>query len=84
MSWYNIAPEWPSIELSLLTEIDKLSAGIHVMLCLRAFKRALTSPLLFPVEIVVALMTFDAMKEETDFWTFWVHKYSLLGLLVFA
>ena len=82
--WYNIAPAIPSKEPTLLSEVDKLSLGIHVMLCLRAFKRALTSPLLFPVEIIVALMTFENMKEEDDFWVFWVHRFSLLGLLVFA
>mmetsp|Transcript_21730 Transcript_21730/g.26786 ORF Transcript_21730/g.26786 Transcript_21730/m.26786 type:complete len:84 (+) Transcript_21730:1791-2042(+) len=54
------------------------------MLCLRAFKRALTAPLLFPIELSVALITIDAMKEDVDFWSFWVHKYSLLGVLVFA
>ena len=82
--WYNIAPSVQAKGPSLLTEVDKLSLGIHVMLCLRAFKRALTSPLLFPVEVIVALYTFEEMKSEDDFWMFWVHKFSLLGLLVFA
>ena len=81
---YNWAPYVPYAQLSLLTEVDKMSQGIHAMLCLRAFKRALTSPLLFSVEISVALMIFGEVKEDKDFQSFWVHRYSLIGLLVFA
>ena len=54
------------------------------MLSLRAFKRAITAPMLFQFEVVLALLTASAMKEETEFWQFWVHKYGMLGLLVFA
>ena len=79
--WYEYVPE---MGLSVISEVDNLSKGIHCMLCLHAFKRALSSPLLFPFEVLVAFMTLDAMKDEEDFWRFWLHKYTILGVLVFA
>jgi len=55
------------------------------MLSLRAFKRALTAPLLFPFEVLLAIYTWSAMKEKIVFWDLvWIHKYGILGLLVFA
>jgi len=40
--------------------------------------------MLFAIEVLVALTTFNVMKEEADFWKFWLHRYNLLGMLVFA
>lgn len=54
------------------------------MLSLRAFKRALTAPYLFPIEIIVALTTMDNMRDSEQFWKVWVHKYNILGMLVFS
>ena len=70
--------------VSVISEVDNLSMGIHCMLCLHAFKRALSAPLLFPFEALVALVTMNTMKDETDFWNFWLHKFTILGVLVFA
>ena len=73
-------------EVSLLTVWDDLTFGLNVMLSYRAFKRALSAPLLFPFEILVALLIVDNFKNESDseFWKFWLFKYGILGLLVFA
>ena len=82
--WYELAKFFPTIEVSFLTEVDNLSKGINVMLSLRAFKRALSAPMLFQFEVMLAWITLDAMKEEKNFWMLWVHRYSILGVLVFA
>ena len=50
--------------MSLLTEVDKLSIGINVMLSLRAFKRALTAPILFQFEVMVAFIVMDSQKDN--------------------
>lgn len=53
------------------------------MLSYRAFKRALTSPMLFQFELLLTLQIIDALKEEEDseFWKFWLNKFNMLGLL---
>ena len=51
-------------DISLLTVWDELALGINVMLSYRAFKRALTAPMLFQIEVFVALMLIDALKDE--------------------
>lgn len=40
--------------------------------------------MLFAIEVVVALLVIDLMKEEEDFWRWWLHRYSILGALVFS
>lgn len=42
-------------DISLLSVWDELAIGLNVMLSYRAFKRALTAPLLFPFEILIAI-----------------------------
>ena len=32
----------------------------------------------------MAFFLINALKEEPDFWDFWVHKFGFLGVLVFA
>lgn len=65
--------------------MDDLAKYINVMLSFRAFKRALTAPLLFQFEIVLAIFAWSTMKEEPDFFNeVFVHKYGILGLLVFS
>ena len=59
--------------VSLLTVWDKLSLGISVMLSLRAFKRALVAPMLFSFEVQVALITMNTMKDNAEFFKFWLH-----------
>ena len=54
-------------EINLLSIWDDLAFGINVMLSLRAFKRAMSSPMLFCIEVYVALVVIDIMKEEKDF-----------------
>ena len=54
------------------------------MLSLRAFKRALVAPMLFQFEVQVALIVMDTMKDDEDFWKFWLHKFGILGMLCFA
>ena len=51
-------------DISLLTVWDDLALGINVMLSYRAFKRALTAPMLFQIEVFVALILIDALKDE--------------------
>ena len=51
-------------DISLLTVWDDLALGINVMLSYRAFKRALTAPMLFQIEVFVALMLIDSLKDE--------------------
>ena len=65
---------------------DDLALGINVMLSYRAFKRALTSPMLFQLEVFVALMLIDSLKDEqdSDFWKFWLNKYNTLGIMTTA
>jgi hypothetical protein len=79
--WYLFAPAG---EINLLSVWDDLAVGIQVMLSLRAFKRALSSPSLFAIEVFVALTTLNLMKEDPNFFEFWLHRYNLLGVLVFA
>ena len=81
-------PEWLGKErhVSLITVWDDLALGLNVMLSYRAFKRALSAPLLFQFELLAALLIIDNLKDEkqSDFWKFWLHKYGILGVLAFA
>ena len=65
-----------------MAEIDNLARGVNVMLSLRAFKRALTAPLLFPLELLLALLMWRTWSTDTDFWALGLHQFGLPGLLV--
>ena len=67
----------------MLTVWDDLTLGLSVMLCYRTFKRALTAPMLFHFELLLALQIIEAIKDEDDheFRKFWLNKYGLVGLL---
>ena len=71
-------------ELNLFSVWEELAIGVQVMLSLRAFKRALSSPMLFAIEVAVSLIVIEQMKEEEDFWRWWIHRFSILGVLVFS
>ena len=61
-----------------------LAIGLHVMFCFRTFKRALTSPMLFQVEVMVTLWIIDAMKDDEGYWKIWVNKFGILGAMTFT
>jgi hypothetical protein len=54
------------------------------MLSLRAFKRAISFPMLFAIEVLVALIAINVVKKESGFWKFWLFRYNLLGMLFFG
>lgn len=71
-------------EVNLYTVWEDIALFVYLMLNLRAFKRALSSPTLFAFEMVVALMAIDALEEEEDFRRWWLHRHNIMGVLVFA
>ena len=40
--------------------------------------------MLFSLELIVAIVAIDTLEDEKDFGRWWLHRYNLLGVLVFA
>lgn len=81
LQWYKFVSRG---ELTLFSVWEDLAIGVNVMLSLRAFKRALSSPMLFALEVALAFVVIEEMKDEPDFWRWWIHRFNFLGVLVFT